>query len=365
MRAVCLLLSTAAVVCQVVAPPLPNFTGYVVTAQWDGRTVPDVQWALDVTRQDTEFRARQELKLIQLIPTTLGDASYYTYTAYDEATRVYTVSVARNDTSASFWGMGITKDVENVTALIPEVRYAFPARGAVLVGLELFNNKGTLIPLALFKDGTVLQIDPKTGATKVFAQLVNASTQVITTAIELDPSTQKLWAIGQQATGLPNRFMVTLDLNTKAVTSVLLAPLKNHNQELCAPFEMVWMPSLQTLMVFNTGNFDQLIYTSPASGETSFATLDMAQFIDGEGGHFEFTQDPFLEMDDTWANACIDNVKGWIYFQCSSVTDDGDITTTLCQIPVLPKEKELTYINVAIQPMTYGYAGMQYVQVVS
>ncbi len=97
-------------------PPVCLFVFFVVPsadlpavhdpAQWDGRTVPSPQWALDVTRQDTavctvllrfaayppllirsvrsaaQYRFQQELKLANLIPTTAGDALIPTYTAY-------------------------------------------------------------------------------------------------------------------------------------------------------------------------------------------------------------------------------------------------------------------------------------------
>jgi hypothetical protein len=347
-----------------IGPQLPNFTGYVVVAQWDGRTVPDVQWALDVTRQDTEFRARQEHKFVQLIPTTKGDASHFTYTAYDVATRTYITSVTRNESSASLWAMTITKDVENVTTIGQEVRYAFPQFGATLIGLELYNNKGALTPLAIFKDGTVLEVDQATGASKLFARLVNASSQFLTTAIEYEPTLQKLWAIGQQTNGLPNRFMVNLDLNTRAVTSVLLEPLKNHDPVLCAPFDMVYLPTLQVVLTFNTGDFDQLIFTDPLTGEKAFGTNNMAEFSDGNG-HYEFLADDFLEADDMWANSCVDSLKGLVYFQCSSVDDSGEGITSLCATPILNDIKEIPWINTHIQPMTYGYAGMEYVQVVT
>jgi len=244
------------------------------------------------------------------------------------------------------------------------VRYAFPEYGSTLIGLEIFNNKGILIPLVLFKDGTVLQLDQATGATKVFAHLVNATTQFVTTAIELEPTSQKLWAIGQQTTGLPNRFMLTLDLNTKAVMSILLAPLKNHDPMLCAPFDMLWLPTLQVLFTFYTGNFDQLIYISPNSGEMMFGTGNMEEYGDGNG-HYEFTADDFLEDDDMWANSCVDSVKSLIYFQCTSMDQEGEGTISLCATPILPQLKTIPYINTHIQPMTYGYAGMQYVQVIS
>ncbi len=43
--------------------------------------------AADVTRQDVEFRPKQELKLQKLIPTTPGNALTPTYTAYDSVSR--------------------------------------------------------------------------------------------------------------------------------------------------------------------------------------------------------------------------------------------------------------------------------------
>lgn len=344
------------------ASNLPNFTGYVVVAQWDGRTAPDVQWALDVTRQDTEFREHQEYKFIQLIPTTKGEASHFTYTAYDEATRTYMTTVTRNHSAASLWTMNINKNVDNVTNVLPEVRYAFKV-DAILVGLEIFNNKGVLTPLAIFKDGTVLQVDPKTGASSVFAQLIkDPTTQLVTTAIELEPVSMKLWAIVQNVNGLPGRIMVTLDLPTKTISTAILAPLKNHDPALATPFDMLYLPSLKVVLAFYTGDFDQLIFVDPLNGEMAFGVFDLAEFCDSNG-HYEFMADPFLEADDMWANSCVDNLNKLVYFQCSSVDESGDATTSLCAIPVLDSIKNIPWVNTKIQPMTYGYAGMQYVQV--
>jgi hypothetical protein len=120
------------------------------------------------------------------------------------------------------------------------------------------------------------------------------------------------------------------------------------------PFEMVWMPTLQALCVFYVGNFDQLLYVLPRTGATSFLTNNIAEF--GLNGHFEFTANDFLEDDDTWTDAALDDVKNKIYFQCSDVDGDtGDETTTMCELPVPKKVGEhITFINVAISPMTYG-----------
>jgi hypothetical protein len=48
------------------APTLPPYTGYLVNAQWDGRTFPDVEWALDITRQSTIIYYPGEPEELQL-----------------------------------------------------------------------------------------------------------------------------------------------------------------------------------------------------------------------------------------------------------------------------------------------------------
>lgn len=340
---------------------LPNFTGYVVVGQWDGRTAPDVQWALDVTRQDTEFRVRQELKLQQLIPTTPGPALTPTWTAYDEKTRQYFVTVYRNSTSASLFGSVIADDVESNVPLDPvEVRYSFPEEDATMVGLEAWNNNSHVTPLSLFADCSVWAVDPATGTSKPLASLCDSGTRKLTTAMTLFGD--KLYVISQAAQGLPARNIVTLDLATMTASSAALAPLRDHNEALELPFEMVWLDQLNTLLVFYSGNFDQMVYVEPNSGLTALALPDLTEW--GQDGHFEFLADERLEADDLWGNVCMDVVKDLIYFQCSDVDDSGDATTTLCKMPI-PKKTgaRIAWINAAIWPMTYGYAGMQYVQV--
>jgi hypothetical protein len=47
--------------------------------------------------------------------------------------------------------------------------------------------------------------------------------------------------------------------------------------------EMVWLDKLQRLMIAFTGNFDQLQYTDPVSGETVMAVFNMHDFKGAEG----------------------------------------------------------------------------------
>jgi hypothetical protein len=341
------------------------FTGYVVTGQWDGRTWPDVEWALDVTRQDELWRPQQELVLQQMIPTTAGPALKPSYTCFDPKSRTYFLTTQRNNSAASLWGLVIANDVNSSKPLSPvEVRYHYPELDMPLLGLQVWNNAGSLVVLALFQNCSIMRVNQATGADSLFANVCTGN-RIMTSAVDINTDTDELYIITQNPSGGdPAREIVTLDLKSGKVTSVPLAPLKNHNAPMESAFEGVWVASLKSMLVFYTGLFDQLIYTDPATGATQFAINDLAYF-NGPTGHLEFTADDRLEEDDLWGDTAMDPATGKIWFQCSDVDEDGEITATLCQIQMGPKIKQLNYVNIAIWPMTYGYVGMQYVPVIS
>jgi hypothetical protein len=242
----------------------------------------------------------------------------------------------------------------------PEVKYNYPEPELPLMGLQAWNNNGQILVLAIFKNCTIMQVDYTTGATKLWANVCN-ETRTVTTAIEISDS--EMFVLTQNEEGPPNREIVIINLASKQYESNLIQPLKNHNETDEEPFEMVWMPSLKNLMVMYTGNFDQLIYTEPHSGMTTMAIFSLAEY-NGPTGRLEFITDDRVEADDLWTDLALDAKTGKIYFQCSDVDpDSGEYTTTLCQIQVPPRVQGLNYVNVAIWPLTYGYAGMQWVPV--
>jgi len=200
---------------------------------------------------------------------------------------------------------------------------------------------------------------------RFFASLCNASAEV-TTAVEYDTATGLLYALTQPQEGAPIRSVVTMDIATgRILNTVQIQPLKNHNPYGETPFEMVYLSDLAKLFVFYTGTFDQLIFTDPTSGATAFGVFNLASFNGDEDGVLGFLQQDNLADDDTWANACLDDVANKIYFQCSDIDESGIGTPTLCEIPIPTKIGPLSFVNVAIEPLTFGYFGAQYVQVVS
>eukprot|EP00040_Diaphanoeca_grandis_P008908 m.46837 g.46837 ORF g.46837 m.46837 type:complete len:378 (-) comp20345_c0_seq2:130-1263(-) len=342
--------------------------GEIVLAQWDGRTTPDVQWALDVTRLDTSFHFNEVKKLSLLIPTRQGPVTLPTLTAYDDMSRTFfttvPVMVPTPNASATLWGTTIA---DNVSAAVPlfEVKYAFPSSESQLVGIETARVNGALVLFAVFKSGEVVTVDLKTGATTSVAALCDVNAMFVSHAITVDPVKNQMYVILNPNGVASPRQIVTLDLATHHVTNVSLATLKDHNPVLEAPFEIQWLPTLQTTLVFFTGNFDQLVFVDPATGATAFYVDNLAQF-EGSSGVFQFTADDSLADDDTWQDSTIDHDKAKIYFQCTDTDTSGDGTTTLCVTAVPTKVGEMCRgVNSAIEPMSYGFAGMHFVSIVA
>ncbi len=52
-----------------------------------------------------------------------------------------------------------------------------------------------------------------------------------------------------------------------------------------------------------------------------------------------------------------------VYFQCSGVDpDSGDVTTALCFMALPTKVGDHpSWVNAAVEPMSYGFAGMKFV----
>lgn len=343
-------------------PPAP--TGYIVTAQWDGRTYPNVQWALNVTRQTTTFEWTQQLELQNLLPTTQGPARSPTFTAYDPISRQYFVATQFNMSAAFLWSM--TLDSAVTAAPMGEPQFTnYPQYGETLVGLQAVNIEGFVALYSFFADGSVFEINTQTGIGSMFVNLCGGvATRSLTTAFDHNSKSNLVYGITASTVGEPAYEIVTLDLNsgyqwTYALTTNLTGFVAAQE----SAFEMLWLDNIQQLLVFFTGNFDQLLFVDPYSGNASFAIQNLAEY--GLNGRYEFTVSSFLEDGDIWSNAALDSVEKNVYFQCSDVDpDSGAVTTTLCQIPQPQKIAPLYFVNAAISPMTYGYLGMQYVQVI-
>ncbi len=153
----------------------------------DRKTSRAPQWALDITRQDTQWRCGRRTRansgtargvaddhhdasarrfeqtdtLQLLIPTTPGPALSPTLSAFDPATRTFCLAVGFQGNNGLLWTTTIANDVNSSTAPV-QVEFDYPAGGPennTMVGLELWNHKGTLKALVIFLDGSVFVVE--------------------------------------------------------------------------------------------------------------------------------------------------------------------------------------------------------------
>jgi hypothetical protein len=221
------------------------------------------------------------------------------------------------------------------------------------------------IVLVFYADGTVAQVDPATGNMKAYSSTINPNTRQVN-CVTQSTDTREIYLLTQNQLGEPQYGIVTFNYATRQSNEVIMQVPQYFVPAQEQGFEMVYMPSLQNLLVFFTGNFDSIMYYNPITGNASLAVFNMAEY-QGSIGHIEFTVSTFLEDLDTTANAAIDLVGQQIYFQCSDVDPETDDTNTcLCSHPVpTPSIFGLAwdYINVNIEPITYGYAAAEFVQI--
>jgi hypothetical protein len=297
----------------------PQQGGALIFAQWDGRTYPDVEWALDITRQSTlEFPGiPDEVQLQLLMPTRKGSANAPTFSSYDALSRNYFVVTNVDSGSGWLWSSVISGDMNSSTSLYPKQTFGYTNPGQTMVGMETVYLDNKQLVLVFFDDGSVEKVDPSTGAGTPYTTLVNASRQI--NCVVYRENSREILVLTQTLDATkPNYSVLTFNYATKQTTEVVMQVPQYFVPGQEAGFEMLWVESLQNLLVFFTGNFDQILYVNPANGAASLAMMNMAQFT-GSQGHLEFTVSTFLEDLDTDANAAIDVVGQQIYFQVQSL----------------------------------------------
>ncbi len=289
-------------------------------------------------------------------------------TAFDSTSNIFYTALTLKGTGlhpvgATLWGTYISSDANSTKPMSPVSTYfVFPGIENVMVGMEAYTVNGKPTVLVSFLDGEIITVDYATGATTLLPAVLNPWDRYVS-CTELNPATQTLYLLCDAVEGFPNRSIITLDLNTGDYTDIYLQPLRNFQSDHVVGFEMVWLDSLGVLLGMYTGVFDYLVYHYPASGELSWAIDDLAQYQGADGQAFMFTQ--IDTPNDTWGNAAVDALNNKVYFQCSDVDSGGTsmYTTTLCQVPIYDKVKEMDYVNGPVEPYYYHYAGLQYVNV--
>jgi hypothetical protein len=318
-------------------------SGYVVAANWRINPNNPPVYQLEVTRQYTSSFLESGLRTL-IASTTSEDVFGPMFTAFDQTSRTMFVTITnRNLISASLYGLTISSDVNTTKALTPaRVTFYYPEADMVMVGMELYTNPATglLAPLVIMRDGTVLEVNATTGGASVLVDLVD-DTKILTGAIETSPDQSTMYLITQDFIGTSGLDLITLNLRTADYTVMDVLPAPGQSTLLEAPFEMVWANAAQSLLVFFTGVVDQVTYLNTRTGTSSWAIPDLSAFR-GQIGHLDITMSEDFP-DDSWNNACVDQIKNILYFQCSDVGDESSTfaANALCMAKVSSAQTQL------------------------
>jgi hypothetical protein len=214
-------------------------------------------------------------------------------------------------------------------------------------------------PIVIYQDGTVVELDPVSGASTVLVYLFgqNAMNQTL-------PATAVNRHDGLLFVNYNNGFdsgigFVTLNLSSRQVVyNVPLGTLPYNGDYTPIIFEMNWVPDISSLVVLATGNWDQMFYVDPRTGNTTYAFFELDQIIDD----MQFCTVTGTKSDDTYKNNAYDPVAKMLYFQATKGSC-ADGTTTLLEVgPFQPGPPQTIYwADVALQPLDFGYQGMHYV----
>jgi hypothetical protein len=326
---------------------------------------PDVEWALKVTRQITVLNSpfeQQELQYQTIIPTRQGSALGPSYSTYDGLSRNFFGTTHVDDFGGLVYGLTISGDTNSSTYGFPLKAFNYTNPGSNMIGLETVYLGSQQVLLVFFDDGSVEQVDPVTGAGTPYTTLVDATRQVMCTVYR--ENSREIMVLSMSLTERVTNYAVhVFNYATRQVTSTVIMQNPQYfspTEEV--PFEMLWLETIQNVLVFWTGPFDQLIYIDPKTGNSSMPVFSLADYSGAEDGQLEFTVDDRLEDLDTDANSAIDVVGGWFYFQCSDVDpSSGLATTTLCGHPIPTDLSGFTYVQVMIEPMTCTFSHLLFV----
>ena len=340
-----------------------NFHGYIVLAQFECDDILCPDWSLMVTRLATEcftWNCSHEEKIeVQLVPKSpIAYMDFPVFTAYDAKTRNYFVAGITGYPAATgrLWTVNVAENFSTF-ALINATHFAFPSQTAQFAALEVSSVTG--LPIGLYVDGTVTVINPVNGSLTTVGNILNGNaTRVLTQATDVDIYNHMLMANFNDGMGNEIGFATMSLINFTVVSTVFLGPLPYNNGMSPIIFAMNWISEINNLVVFGTGNWDQLFYVDPMTGNTTYACFEIEQLI----SELQFCTDTPVKMDDTYKNTAYDPKGKQLYFQ-ATVGDCTTGTTSLVMSPpfVAGPPQTIYYADIALQPLDFGYQGMHYV----
>jgi hypothetical protein len=305
------------------APPTwapPKFDGYIALSQYRCMDFMCHEWSMGVSRVATEcftWDCQYEQKHLNTLVGTaaIADMSFKILTAFHAPTRAfYTLGVVDPSSGKSrLWTSTIADNVNSSTPFgAVQVTFPWSQMANPIVSLEAHPVSGE--PIALFADGTVGTITNGTFHKKGMLLEAN-STRVVTQATAVNIVGGQLYALAMAQPGFGTNegwpTILTLDLTSWQKVADVNTP--NMSATYADPplyFETTWVPQINVLVVFATGNFDSIFYMDPTNGNTTTAVLDLAVC-----GNFVtyFQDDDGTKSWDSHKNNAFDATTGMLY----------------------------------------------------
>lgn len=310
-------------------------------------------------------------ELLPLAPT--AQRSMEMVTAYDSATRLYTITAINYPGAGvdSYWQVVISDDVTTAT---PVVQYKMVAHPDATPGnpgsmkLVRVMNHPSGQTMVLFDDGSLHTIDVGTATTYTKIGNIKDSSSGIeaiqmTRAHVVDGTNLKSILMNERK----QSYLVVSDLT--AVPAKVSAPLllkeipgEPGSESPISAHMMYSGPNTEAkLGLIVAGNFDQIVFVDETTGEQSPIINSLTdQPYPAVLECYESTKDC-----DGWTTSTYDPVSGVLYFQAHAV-DSSSETTTTAVYGVQWVENHITktwfpVINMLVWPMSFGFMGYQYV----
>jgi len=302
--------------------------------------------------------------------------SFMSYTAFDAASRLYTLVATDYPESGidSYWSVTINGAVNATTPVMSNVMVPHPDASVSNPG------KLTLIRLmqvstgnvvAVFTDGSVHSIDlvgqKYTKIASIIPSGASYSDLAVTTAHVMDGLKLKSFLVDAR----DQTYLVVTDFSVSPATvstPLAIVAIKGQpGKEI--PMAAVMMAngapgSAQQLVLIMHGNFDSISWVDETTGEQNpmFASM-----TNGPTTPCEFTCDTNTKDCDMWNMQAYDPVANALYFQAHDVSngDDDVPPAAIMQLAMTQSAATKAWYPVSFvvaEPVQFGYMGYQWVQ---
>ena len=303
----------------------------------------------------------------------IAERSSNLWTAYNEATRDYTVAVQDYPAPGmdTFFVVNINNDVTSAKPLLSNVIIGHPDgstanQGKLTLTKVLYDSNGN--HLAVFNDGSVYGLDVANKSYKLFANLYSASSITASYVSNAHSISNGVLKSVVYDTSSYISYLIKTDLATGTVSKAVEIQQVKGQLGSETPINGHHMVDANTgetkFMVIFTGNFDTMSFIDETTGVQTQLYSDLTHQVEGLPVEFLCTEST-KDCDTKWATSAYDPKTNTLYFQTHQMgSNDDEIGTTYIYSTQFLKNHVTNIYYPISDPavtMTFGYYGYQFV----